>query len=199
VEVQQPRSTRRRGPELEDALLTAAWDELMQGGYGNFTIDAVADRAHTGRQVLYRRWPNRWDLVVAAVAHYAERNPVAVPDTGNLRDDLIAYLKDASQKRAEIAALFSRRMAQFFDENASSPAQLREEFMRGRPFVTDAIFERAAERGEVDLARLTPRLRGLAFDLLRAELMMTLRPVPEESIIEVVDQIVLPLVRSGAG
>jgi Tetracyclin repressor-like, C-terminal domain len=71
--------------------------------------------------------------------------------------------------------------------------------MRGRPFVTDAIFQRAAERGEVDLARLTPRLRGLAFDLLRGELMMTLRPVPEESIIEVVDQIVLPLVRSGDG
>jgi Tetracyclin repressor-like, C-terminal domain len=122
--------------------------------------------------------PNRWDLVVAA--------------------DLIAYLKDASQKRAEIAALFSLRMAQLFDENASSPAQLREEFMRGRPVFTDVIFQRAAERGEVDLARLTPRLRGLAFDLLRAELMMTLRPVPEESIIEV-DQIVLPLVRPGAG
>jgi AcrR family transcriptional regulator len=191
---EQPKATRRRGPELEDALLTAAWAELMEGGYGKFTIDAVADRAHTGRQVLYRRWPSRWDLVLAAVIHYQQHNPVIIPDTGDLRDDLIAYLKDASQKRAEIAALFTLRMAQFFDENASSPAQLREEVLQGRSPAMDTIFRRAVDRGEVDEARLTPRLRRLAFDLMRDEMMMTLKPVPEESIIEVVDQIVMPLV-----
>jgi hypothetical protein len=48
---------------------------------------------------------------------------------------------------------------------------------------------RAGERGEIDLARLTPRVANLATDLLRHELLMTHRPVPRRTIVE----IVLPL------
>ncbi|MCO6003758.1 TetR/AcrR family transcriptional regulator C-terminal ligand-binding domain-containing protein [Actinoallomurus purpureus] len=50
-------------------------------------------------------------------------------------------------------------------------------------------------RGEIDPARLTPRIAELATDLLRHELLMTLQPVPEETITEIVDDIFLPLVR----
>ncbi|WP_460358133.1 TetR family transcriptional regulator [Actinoallomurus acanthiterrae] len=38
-------SSRRRGQELEDALLDAAWEELAEVGYGRFTIEGVAARA----------------------------------------------------------------------------------------------------------------------------------------------------------
>jgi len=41
-------ATRRRGPELEAALLEAAWAELVEGGYSGFTIDGVAARCSTG-------------------------------------------------------------------------------------------------------------------------------------------------------
>ena len=58
--------TRRRGEALESALLDAAWDELQAAGYAGLTFEAVADRAGTSRAVLYRRWRNRADLVVAA-------------------------------------------------------------------------------------------------------------------------------------
>lgn len=54
---------------------------------------------------------------------------------------------------------------------------------------------RAIERGEIDPAKLTPRIAALPFDLLRAETMMTLRPVAAEVIEEIVDTIFLPLVR----
>jgi AcrR family transcriptional regulator len=58
--------TRRRyGAALERALLGAAWEELRESGYAGFTIDAVARRAGTSRPVLYRRWPNRAQLVLA--------------------------------------------------------------------------------------------------------------------------------------
>jgi AcrR family transcriptional regulator len=187
-------ATRRRGAALEDALLTAAWEELTSAGYGRFTMESVAERARTSTPVLYRRWPDRWDLAVAAVRHYGERNPVTVPDTGSLRADLIAYLRDASAKRAELAALFSMRMAEFFDETRSTPAQLRDRLLGGRTSV-HAVFDRAVARGEIDPAVLTPRVTTLAFDLLRNELMLTLRPVPDDVIREIVDDIVLPLLR----
>src|SRR5262249_30003216 len=101
--------TRRRGAALETALLDAARAELVEKGYANFTIEGVAERAKTGRQVVYRRWANRWDLLVATVSCHLD--PVAVPDTGSLRGDLIAYLVDASAKRAELATLLMLNLA----------------------------------------------------------------------------------------
>jgi AcrR family transcriptional regulator len=187
--------SRRRGAALEDALLTAAWDVLTTAGYGGLTMEAVAERARTSTPVLYRRWPDRWDLAMAAIRHYGDRNPVALPDTGSLRGDLIAYLRDASSKRAAVAAVFSMRMAEFFDETRSTPQQLREQMLRGRTPVTDEIFERAVARGEADPDRLTPRVKSVAFDLLRNELVLTQRPVPRKVIEEIVDDVVLPLVR----
>ena len=192
--------TRRRGAALEEALLAAAWDELVEKGYAGFTIDGVADRAHTGRQVLYRRWPAKRDLALAAVARYHSRNVVSVPDTGSLRGDLIAYLTEALAKRAEMAALLTLNMAQVFAEGGGTPSQLREELLGidARALGTrpvDQIFDRAVERGEADPARLTPRVRALPFDLLRSQMMMTMGAVPAEEIPGIVDEIVLPLVQ----
>jgi AcrR family transcriptional regulator len=62
--------SRRRGQALDDALLDAAWDELVERGYGRFTIEAVAARAGTSRPVIYRRWPTRSDLAIAAIRHH---------------------------------------------------------------------------------------------------------------------------------
>src|SRR5580698_9986398 len=90
---------RRRGKALEDAVLDAAWSELLDSGYASFTIEAVAVRAHTSRPVLYRRWPNRADLAVAAIRHNLHKHPVNAPDTGNVRDDLIALLQQFSKNR----------------------------------------------------------------------------------------------------
>ena len=191
---QDGRASRRRGAALEDALLTAAWDVLTTAGYGGFTMEAVAERARTSTPVLYRRWPDRWDLAMAAIRHYSDRNPVAVPDTGSLRGDLIAFLRDASSKRVAVAAVLSMRMAEFFDETRSTPQQLREQMLRDRIPITDEIFERAVARGEADPDRLTPRVKSVAFDLLRNELLLTQRPVPRKVIDEIVDDVVLPLV-----
>ena len=58
-------SRRRRGPQLEAALLEAAWDELIEVGFAVLTMESVAARAHTGVAVLYRRWANKDELVLA--------------------------------------------------------------------------------------------------------------------------------------
>jgi len=61
--------------------------------------------------------------------------------------------------------------------------------------VVHKIFAAATERGEVDPGRLTPRIRALPVDLLRNEILTSLQPMPDEGIDEIVDTIVLPLVR----
>ncbi|WP_433291744.1 TetR/AcrR family transcriptional regulator [Actinoplanes sp. CA-030573] len=189
--------TRRRGAELEAALLEAAWRELTEAGYARFTVEGVAARAGTSRPVIYRRWPQRSDLAIAAIRHFSRNEVVEVPDTGTFRDDLITLLHDIAKRRLELVALFSVQMGEYFAETGTTPAELREEFLaaRAQPFGFDVVIKRAIERGEIDPAKLTPRVRALPGDLLRHDLLMTMRPASEESIREIVDEILLPLIR----
>jgi AcrR family transcriptional regulator len=185
---------RRRGRELEDALLDAAWDQLVSGGYGAFTFDAVAERAGTSKPVIYRRWPNRQELVVAAVQHFSTRGSRPVPDTGNLRGDVIALLTRANETRAAMAAVFSVQLGTYYQESGTTPAELREQILRDRTLAMDTVVQQALERGDITAAALTPRIIALPFDLVRHEALMTLKAVPAETIIEIVDSIFLPLV-----
>ena len=188
--------TRRRGAALEEALLDAAWRELVDVGYGRFTIEGVAARAGTSRPVIYRRWPDRATLAIAAVRHFGQTEQIPTPDTGSVRDDLIALLTQASKARSELAALFSVQMGKYYAETGRTPAELRADFLEARqqPFGIDQVLRRGIERGEIDPERMTPRIAGLPGDLLRHELLMTLQPPAEEAVIEIIDDIFLPLV-----
>lgn len=185
---------RRRGKALEDAVLDAAWDELLGGGYAKFTMEAVAARAHTSRPVLYRRWPNRADLAIAAVRHILQQHPVSAPDTGNVRDDLIALLRQFSKNRAAFVIL-SFQMSEYFSETNTNLADLRKNLLQGSHSQLDVVLARAVDRGELDATKLTPRIRSLLPDLVRHDFLMTLKPVPAAVITEFVDDIFLPLVR----
>jgi AcrR family transcriptional regulator len=185
---------RRRGASLEDAILDAAWEQLTAEGYGHFTIDTVAARARTSKPVLYRRWKTSDELLHAAIRHRGAVTVVPDPDTGTLRGDLLALLRRANTLHSDMAALLSSMLGSYFDQTALSPADLRSEFLSGRAPATERVIERAIGRGEVDPARLTPRIVSLPFDLFRHELMMTLKPVPDHVLRQIVDDIFIPLV-----
>jgi len=192
--------TRRRGAELEEALLEAAWQELTAVGYGRFTFEGVAARAGTSRPVIYRRWPQRSDLAIAALRHFSRRETVTPPDTGSVRDDLIQHLTEFSGKRSALITLFAVQMADYLTETGTTPAQLRDEYLSARqqPLAYETILQRAVARGEIDAERLTPRIRALPGDLLRHELLMTLKPAGPGTITEIVDEVFLPLVRKSS-
>jgi AcrR family transcriptional regulator len=190
----QSTATRRRGPELETALLDAAWEQLVSGGYGAFTFDAVAERAGTSRPVLYRRWPTREALVVAAVEHFFNMGSRPVPDTGSLRGDVIALLTQANETRAAAAAVLSVQLGTYYQESRSTPAQLREQLLRDRVSAMGIFIQRAVARGEIPTDQIAPRIVALPFDLVRHEALMTLAAVPYETIVEIVDRIFLPLI-----
>ncbi len=186
---------RRRGKALEDALLDAAWTELVTTGYAGFTIEGVVARAGTSRPVIYRRWSDRRELALAAMRHRYVKRRFAVPDTGSLRGDMIALLKEVTKWRKDEVALFSMHMGEFFAETGSSFEDLRNELLAAGPRALDAVVDRAVARGEIDPEKLTPRVRNAPGDLLRQQLLTTLKPVPEKDIVSIVDEVFLPLVR----
>jgi len=185
---------RRRGEELEAALLEAAWDELVEAGFARLTMESVAARAKTGVAVLYRRWPNKDDLVVAAIRHYGTTHPVDVPDTGSLRGDMIALLSSFSSTRVSFAAIVSAAFSGLLASSGLTPAQVREKILADRPLQSDQIFARAHERGEINLDRIPPAVLAMPFDLMRHDMLMTYKPIPPERVLAIVDDLFMPLV-----
>jgi AcrR family transcriptional regulator len=184
---------RRRGHALEEALLDAAWTELTERGYDDMTIDSVAVRAGTSRAVLYRRWPNKQELVLAVLAHQVGKDVVVVPDTGTLRDDVIAVLQQANKLRAGLVTLLLTRLGGFYQQTGSSLADLRVSVQGGRDAILEEVIQRAIDRGEIQPEQVTERIARVPVDLFRHELLMTLRPLSDEAIEEIVDTIFLPL------
>jgi AcrR family transcriptional regulator len=185
---------RRRGAALDAALLEAAWDELRAVGYPGFTLDGVAARAGTSRPVLARRWSSRAELVIAALRDHASSAAPAPPDTGTLRGDVLAVLRQMSAAVGEVTGVLSFLFADYFSATGRPPSEIRERAIAGRGSIMTAIIERAVERGEIDPHRLTPHIASLPVDLVRHDLIMNQAPVPDETLIEIVDHIFLPLV-----
>jgi AcrR family transcriptional regulator len=183
---------RRRGSALENALLDAAWAELVAHGYADMTLESVAKRAGTSRPVLHRRWPSRIKLATAALARYFALNPIEIPDLGNFGEEVSLLLRRFSDRaRPDLLRLAFDMGGDLADAN-SNLAQVRGEILDGQPI--RAIIERGVRRGEVDPERLTPRIVSLPGDLARNELLMTLKPLQDEVIREIVHDIFLPLV-----
>jgi AcrR family transcriptional regulator len=89
-------ATARRGRPRSDAsrqaILQAALDLIVDVGYRNTTIEGIAARAGTGKQTIYRWWRGKAEVVLEAITLSAARD-IPLPDTGNLHDDLLAFLK----------------------------------------------------------------------------------------------------------
>ena len=186
-------ATRRRGSQLEEALLDAAWSELTAVGYGAFTMESVAGRAKTSRAVLYRRWPNRPELAMAAIRHHTKLAATEIPDTGTLRGDVLALLRHASASASEVAGVLSFLIADYFNETGLPAAVLRERALAGEPTAMQTVLDRAIARGEIDPDRLSPRIASLPLDLVRHDLIMNQSPPPDAALVEIVDAVFLPL------
>jgi AcrR family transcriptional regulator len=89
-----PTSARRPGRPRDDAIdgavLAATLEQLASNGYEAMSVVAIASSAGTTRQAIYRRWPTKADLAVAAIARLPEA--ADIEPTGDHRADLLAEL-----------------------------------------------------------------------------------------------------------
>jgi AcrR family transcriptional regulator len=190
--------TRRRGEALEHALLDAAWTELQAAGYAGLTMEAVADRAGTSRAVLYRRWRNRPELVLAVIRRHRPLLSGEIPDTGSLRGDVLALLRRMSARLAEIGPETVYGLLGDYLSDADMFARSRDQLLSISAEVMETILKRAADRGEAR-AGVENRIATLPTALFRNELFLARTPPSEGTLVEIVDDVFLPLVRPQPG
>jgi AcrR family transcriptional regulator len=144
------RPGRPRSVEADEAILDAATEAFIELGWDGLTMEGVAARAGVGKTTIYRRYPTRLDLLLAAAARLAEEKGAA-PDTGTLRGDLLAlveaYLGMLSGTRA------GRAIPAMVAATAKNPelAVAYRDFIAQRRRESAIPLERAIARGELSL------------------------------------------------
>jgi AcrR family transcriptional regulator len=192
-------TVRRRGAELEEAVLRAAAEVLAEAGYAGLTMDAVALRAGTSKNVIYRRWPSRAALSVAAYRRLLPTDPQLTPDTGALRTDALALLTRANERMASPTGKILRELVTDLQDDPERARELRDQVVPAGAQLWLTVVGRAVERGEAGPAALTPRVATVAIDLLRNEFgLHGVTAVPPETIAEIVDQVYVPLIHATA-
>jgi AcrR family transcriptional regulator len=170
---------------LEDAILDAAWDELAAVGYAQVTMAGVAARAGTNKAALYRRWPNRTELLAAAIDRRVVPLATLPADTGSLRGDVIAVLQ-AVNRRSHAAQTVP-------DPGGELTAYLRNRAATEGFEQMGLVLDRARQRGEVTPSGPGTPVARLPVSVLHSELCLRAAPVPDQVITEIIDELFLPL------
>jgi AcrR family transcriptional regulator len=189
--------SRRRGAVLEEAILRAAAEELTESGYPGLTMDRVAKRAGTNKNAIYRRWPDRLALGIAAYRQLA--TTIRPPDTGDLREDALELLRRANRHWSSPLGAVLRDLMAAAGGAPHLVARLPEQHTDAMTAVWLTVLGRAVDRGEAPTEALHPRVATVAIVLLRNEFVTRGVPTaPDEVLVDIVDQVYLPLVRSRA-
>lgn len=185
-QVARPRVEGDREREILDATL----DVLADVGYDRLTMDAVATAARASKATLYRRWSTKQALVVDAVCSQKASEPI--PDTGSLREDLLALYCGLGGFRDPrgLAVLAAVVTAMARDEEFAET--YRRDFIAPKVAASRVVFDRALARGEiaedVDVSLLAPALPGI---VLHRVFLLGEEATPD-LIARIIDQIIIP-------
>ncbi|MEU2655485.1 TetR/AcrR family transcriptional regulator [Streptomyces sp. NPDC007325] len=147
-----PRTGRPRSTEADAAILEATRAALVELGWSRVTMGDVATRAGVAKTTLYRRWANKNELVVDAVAVLFDE--LELPDLGSLQADIehvvlqFAGLLERPETKTALMAVVAE---------STRDAPLRERIRtsiveRQKRLVLDGR-RRAQERGELPADR----------------------------------------------
>ncbi|MER7999549.1 MULTISPECIES: TetR/AcrR family transcriptional regulator [unclassified Streptomyces] len=186
------RGPRRRGQELEEAILAATIEELAEVGYARLTMERVAARARTGKATLYRRWPGLAELVVDACA-IRDASDADLPDTGALRTDVLAALRLISGQLAGLRGDVLRGLLPEFVGDPDFARAIREKVRTAGPGAIKQALRRGVDRGEIEAWLPDSRRATVAVDLLRNHFLLHGAPIADDVITEIVDDVYLPL------
>jgi AcrR family transcriptional regulator len=139
---------RPRDRGADDRILLAAFKQLVRVGYGGLSMEAVAVEAGVAKTTVYRRYPAKRDLVVAALR---EETPFpSVPADLPAHEALERFIRQAITMLIDSGA--ARILGSLLVEDQREPGLLdvfRQRILGPRREMVLAMLQRGIERGEI--------------------------------------------------
>ena len=191
------RGGRPRDPSRDGVIRAAILRLLADVGYGALTMDAVASEAGVGKATIYRRWRTKQDLVVDTISDL-NRAEAVTPDTGSIEGDLRTVMH---QMVSMITGPTGAATLALLSTVPHQPA-LAEAFRNGPLAVWrdtfQGVWQRAEQRGEVRSGLHGSIVAECTSALMVQRWLLTGGPVDDAYADEVLETVVLPLVRAAA-
>jgi AcrR family transcriptional regulator len=178
----------------ERELLSVTLELLQEHGYDRLTVDGVAAVGRASKATLYRRWPTKAELVLAAFAESTRQVAVA-PETGSLRGDLLS-LGETICAHASVHASTIRAV---LVEASRDPKlnELVQTFLEQRRALMEHVLSDAVERGEIERAAITDDLYDVLPGYLIYRTVITGRAPSRRTVHDLVDTMLLPSLTRG--
>jgi AcrR family transcriptional regulator len=152
TETEARRPGRPRSARADAAIAQATFELLMEHGFTDLSVEAVAERAGVSKATIYRRAASKAELVIQAIESTGIGPPPELPDTGNIRDDLVALGRVQGQeaKEAGVPVLtFPRVLAEAALSDPELHRVLKKGLMEPRTSLVERLVRRGIERGEL--------------------------------------------------
>ena len=190
-------SMRRRGEVLRRAIFDAALEQLSTVGWKQMTMEGVAACAQTGKAALYRRWPSKEDLVMAALEDSLPLVSSTAPDRGHLRDDLIGLLDQMRTVMASQAGCALRAMLDEIEHEHSKAfhALIHQKVLEPGRQVLIGVLRRGLERGEVRAGADIELLADVGPAMMMYRAKVSGGEVTVEYPVRLVDEVLMPMLR----
>jgi AcrR family transcriptional regulator len=178
--------------ERDSAIREAALELLAEVGYDRMTMDGVAARARASKATIYRRWPGKRELVLDSIRCRTEQH-FDVPDTGTLRDDLIATLRVMSTKIGQRDVDLMAGVMRAMRNTPDLADTVRARTLEAKRYVGNTIVARAVARGELRAGADPEVFHETAPALMFFRILVVDQPVDDAFIVHVADDILVPL------
>ncbi|WP_139813733.1 TetR/AcrR family transcriptional regulator [Mycobacterium simiae] len=174
----------------EAELLAVTLRLLQEHGYDQLTVDAVAAAGRASKATVYRRWPSKAELVLAAFTEGVRQVAVA-PNTGSLRGDLIS-LGEICGEHGRLHASTIRAVLVEVSRHPALNDVLQEQFLKQRKALIRHVLRQAVDRGEITEDAVDDELWDLLPGYLIFRSIIPGRPPTRRTVQLLVDQILLP-------
>jgi AcrR family transcriptional regulator len=174
----------------ETELLAVTLQLLQEHGYDRLTVDAVAAQARASKATVYRRWPSKAELVLAAFIE-GIRQVAVPPNTGTLRGDLLRMGELICQQGRQHASTIRAVLVEV-SRNAALNDVMQNQFIEQRKALMHNILQQAVDRGEIDRAAINDELWDLMPHYLIFRSIFPGEPPNRRTVEAVVDDAIIP-------
>jgi AcrR family transcriptional regulator len=174
----------------ETELLAVTLQLLQEHGYDRLTVDAVAATARASKATVYRRWPSKAELVLAAFIE-GIRQVAVPPDTGTLRGDLLQVGELVCQQAQQHASTIRAVLVEVSRHPALNDV-MQHQFIDQRKALIHHVLRLAVDRGEIDEAAITDELWDLLPGYLIFRSIIPSRPPTQDTVQALVDEVIIP-------